>query len=490
MLVRFFEKYELYLLLLIIAVSIIVYTFVGIQKHLHFQTFAWDSAFFFQQLYFLDQFKSPYTSLSDMNALGDHFHLTFVIFGFLFYQFWQDPKVLFLMQAVFVSLSGFFLYLISINLLSKLKLRTFSIKIFSLLLTLMYLYSVSMQALILDEFHNDPLATLPLLALIYFLLKKNNLMFYLSLIFLLMTKETYGLYTQGLAIFIYLLTKDIKKAMITSILGFLSFYLLIYHLMPSLSKTNTYFHFAVGNKPEDVIGEIIKNPTSAITEFIDHPAKIKTILVGLISFGFLPLISAFTFLIMPALSLAIRFYDDSTLLLYQFNNHYSAPLNPILAIASIIALKRAVEFLKRFKLSEKKITAIATLYLITFLILQNIIFHGPLNSILKLSFYEFTTWELNAHELITHVPKNASVASQNSLLPHLAERDNFYLLPKIADAEYIALDLEDGSNKFSPLSFNETKQLVNEMIIKNEFKIVWQKNEALLLKRISESSKD
>jgi hypothetical protein len=57
------------------------------------------------------------------------------------------------------------------------------------------------------------------------------------------------------------------------------------------------------------------------------------------------------------------------------------------------------------------------------------------------------------------VPENASVATINSVFPHLSQRDKIYLLPEINDAEYIVLDLEDGPNKYSPLDYHQAISL-------------------------------
>lgn len=465
-------------LLLIVLLSTLVYSFIGIQKHNHFQTFAWDTAFFSQELYFIDQLKAPFTSLNNMNALGDHFQITFIILGFIFYKIWASAEVLFFIQSFSVSLSAIPLFLITQHFLKKTNFPEKGRYYVGLSIILMYLTSVSVQGMLTDEFHNDPLAVLPFLSLIYFVLKKNNSGYWISLAFLLLTKETYGLLAVLIGIFIIFLTREYKKAFITAFLGLATFYLLVYQLMPLFSGTKEYFHFVLGNRPGDVISEIMQNPQTAATEFFDNPQKIKTILVALFSFGFFPFISNIAYLILPAGALALRFYDDTTPLLYVFNNHYSAPFIPLLAVAAVYGISRLPGKFWRF----------VVVYTSGVAIVQNILFHGPINSMFKRSFYEYSDWQKDAHDLIKMVPEEEIIASQNSLLSHLAQRDKFYLLPNIGnDAKYLAVDLSDGPNKFAPLNnASEMKFIINRFIVEGKYKIIWQKNQSILLKRVVE----
>lgn len=478
----FIQKKHFFILYIILALSFFLYSFVGIQKHQHFQTFAWDTSFFVQQLYFVDKLQPPYTSLSNMNGLGDHFHILFLASGFLAYKVWADPRILFVLQALFVCSSGIPLYLLSKNLLDKSKLPKIGIAILSLILVLMYLFSVSMQGLLVDEFHNDALATLPLLWLMYFLYRKNNLGYWVAFGLLLLAKETYGLFAFFLGIYIAIGYRDFKKAIATAFIGLFCFYVLTYQVMPKISGSNTYFHFNEGNEPRIIIQNLIKNPATGFTSLFDSSEKIQTIFVAFLSFGFLPLFAP-TQLIMPIFSLLIRFLDSSTQLLDTFNNHYSSPLMPFMAVAASFGLAKFFQVCRRFNL--KVSWQVVGIFLMTVLIYQNFIYHGSLNSLFKKSFYQTSQWEYDAYELIMRVPITLPVASQNSLLPHLSQRNKFYLLPQVGDARFIAVDLSDGPNKFSPINKMQTAQLIQSLVDKGEYKIIWEKNKAILLGKTS-----
>lgn len=482
MLKRFIYRENL-LLILVILFSTLIYTFIGVNKHFHFQTFGWDTAFFIQQLYFTNQLQLPFTSIGKMNALADHFHIVFLVTGTIFYKFWPRVEVLFFIQSLVVSLSAFPFYLISKHILSQLKISKLYLILIGLTICLMYLFSVPMQGLLTDEFHNDPLATLPLLFAIYFHLTKNHKLFFLSLIILLLTKETYGLYVVVMGIYIILTTKEFKKGLAVMLLGILVFYVLVYQIMPSLAPNGQYFHFNETNRPSVVINKLLNNPILIITELVNTPEKQKTILSAFLSLGFLPLVASPVHLLLPLVSIMIRFYDQSTVILYQFNNHYAAPLMPFMAVAAIFGIKNIMFLSERFKI-KKIIILFLPFFILGFTLFQSVFFHGNVNSLAKKSFYQYSDWEKDAHELIQNVPKQKVIASQNSLLPHLALRDNYFLLPDVGNAEFIAVDLHEGPNKFAPLgSAKEMRLKINELIISGSYKIIWQKNEAILLRR-------
>ncbi len=472
------------LLVILILLSTLLYSFVSIQKHNHFQTYAWDTSVFIQQLYFLKQFEYPQSTLLNYNILGDHFQVLFLLIGGISYFIWSDPKVLFVLQSLIFSMSAWPLYMISIHFLAKTRLLKSYQIILSLLMVIAYLFNVTSQSMLMDEFHNEPLVALPILFMLYFLITKNNFGYWLSLIMIILNKEIFGFLGIPLGLYIYLKFRDVKKAFLTFLIGLGSSYFLLFQLMPYLSKTDKYIHFAEGNTFKDLIARLLTNPTHIYSEFFNNSQKIKTIVSSLIYFGFLPVL-VFPEVVLPVFSLAFRFFDDTTPRLYEFNNHYGAPLIPFVAFCGVVGLYNLIIWAQSRKSNLNLLSKILIIWLTLLIGLQNLIFHGPINSFFKRQFYQFNSWELDNYELINKIPDNSKIASQNSLLPHISERKQFYLLPKIEDAEYIAIDLEEGPNKFSPLNnSSELKEVIENQITQKKYQIIWQKNKAILLKKI------
>lgn len=471
-------RFELILSLALIGIML-AYTFVGIQKHYHFQTFGWDTAVFDQQLYLLTQGEAPYSSLLNMHGLGDHFQILTYILGFLVYLIWNNTNTLFILQSVLGCMSAVPLYLLGKTLFIK-HVSDFQTKMFSAIIAGMYVLSVPFQALITDEFHNEPLVLVPLIFLFYFIEKRNWRGYWISLVIFLLNKEVFGLFSIPISLYLYLKTKSLKHAFATLVVGLGFSIFLITTLMPRLAGSSGYLHFKSGNTPSELIDSYLAKPSLFITSLFDSPAKQLTIASSLVVFGFLPIFAPLQ-LIAPVFSIALRFYDSSVPRLHEFNNHFAAPLIPLMAVAAVYGLVKVLSYTK-IAGKLRYISILAALLLFTILY-QDYHYYGPLNSLAKPSFYHISAWELDAHELIKQVPPGVVIATQNSLLPHLSGRREFYLLPEIGNAEYIAVDLTDGPNKFYKSDRESTEMMIQELISSNKYQIIWSQGKSSLLKR-------
>ena len=292
---------------------------------------------------------------------------------------------------------------------------------------------------------------------------------------LLLTKEEYALTISAIGLVIMLYYKQIRIGLTITTLGIISLFVIIYSAIPFYQK-GPYTHFGygiLGNTPDEVILKMVSNPSQVI-QLIITSEKINTVFSSFFSFGFLPLLAPIH--LIPVLQqYGVRFIDTVTVHRALDLNHYSFPLAPLFSLATIYGLK---------KISDLSVSKnILALYLLTFTFFQGVVFHGPLNSLFKRQFYTTDEWERDTRELISQVPPQVVLASQNSLLPHLSQRPKFHLLPVIEDAEYIAVDLHDGPNKYSPLDIKRTTHLVQDLLQKQTFEIFWQQRSSLLLKR-------
>ncbi len=477
------KRKDLVIVGIVISAFSFIYSYIGIQKHQHFQTFGWDTAVFDQQVYLVSQGKVPFSSLHGFIGLGDHFHPLLYLIGGNAYKVWSNAGMLYIIQSVLASLSAVPLYLSSLIILRKTKLVLTSAKILSGIIVFLYLFSVSFQFMVVGEYNDAPTVALPLLCLLYFVLKGNLVGYWVSFIFMLLTKEEYSLLSVPIAIYLCIKHKDFSRSLITLIIGLTYFFILTFLIMPRISGTKEYIFFSSANRPQSIVSEMLRNPSLFVTKFLDNQEKRNTILISLTSFGFLPVLAPIE-LILPTATLAIRFYDDSIPRRFEFNNQYAAGLIPPLVFASIFGLKKLITFLIRRKIPPNQIIIFLTAFLISVGIYQDLLFHGPINSIFKKQFYQTEEWEINAKELVKQVPEKVIVASQNSLLPHISQREEFFLLPKVGGAEYIVVDLADGPNKFAPIDKGRTQILILKLLESGEYMIVWEKGESMLLRRI------
>lgn len=476
-------KNESLILGIIIIVTAFLYAFVNFQKHNHFQTFAWDTSVFDQQIYLASQLKLPFSSLHRTNGLADHFHPLLIISGALLYRIWADPRIIMALQSLVVSVSAIPLYLITKRRLLLISVTPFIAIITAWAMIFMYLFAVAVQAMTLDEIHDDVWVALPLLWLVYFVHVRNWRWYWISYTAVLLTKEEYGFLGIALAVYIFFTTKRWRTALITGIIGALVFYMLLYIVMPYLGG-QTYIHFRQENRPGYIVKTLINNPHYVVSRMFNHSAKRQTWFTSIVAFAGLPAFSLVD-LVTPLASLAVRFYDETTVRRYEFNNHYASPFIPLFAVAAAVGYTKLLRSLShRFGRHRQTIAYAGIFYLLSVTLLQNIAFHGPLNSLFKKSFYETHAWENDAHALIRQVPEGVVIAAQNSLLPHLSHRSDFYLLPEIKTAQYIAVDFSPGPNKFGAYTADQMRKIIQIQINNGSFYVIWQKGDAYLLKRV------
>lgn len=479
----FIRRYFEFFLVLALLVIISLYSFMSMQKHYHFQTFGWDTAVFDQQIYLLTKGQAPYSSLLNMHGLGDHFQILTYLLGSLGYLIWSNTNMLFIIQAIAGCLSAIPLYLLGKHLFTK-HLSVYKTQILSAIISSMYLLAVPFQAMLLDEFHNEPLVLTPLILVFYFIETKRWRPYWASFILFLLNKEVFGLFGIPISIYLYLKTRNVRQSLATLIVGLGFSTLLITTIMPRLAGSNSYLHFKSGNTPSEMIQTYLANPSLFITSLYDSPAKQRTITSSFMVFGFLPLLAPLA-LIAPLFSLALRFYDHSVPILHEFNNHFAAPLIPFMAVAAVYGLANILTYMK--KKGKLKHYWVISVLLLLMILYQDYHYYGPLNSLAKPSFYHTQQWELDAHALIKQVPQNAIISTQNSLLPHLSQRSKFYLLPEIGNAEYIAVDLTDGSNKFYKSNLPTTELMIQDLIKEQKYQIIWNQGKSYLLKKYTTS---
>lgn len=451
----------------LICLFFLVFSFISVQKHNHFQTFAWDLAFFDELIWKVSQGIEPKSSFNNLHILGDHFQPIILLLAPI-YWIKNDVRLLLIAHALIASLSVYPIYLLSQRILKH--------QLLSLSVSVSFLLFTGYQHAVFDGFHQSVFAPFFLGWLYYFLETNNKHGFWVAVIALLATKEEYTLLLAAIGIVIFLYYKRRFLGLVTSVVGLISFFVIIYAIIPFF-QNGPYTHFGygeLGTSPIEVITTIITHPSLFIAQLILPAIKIDTLISTFFSFGFLPLMSPFH-LIPIIQQIAIRFIDTFTIHRWTNLNHYAFPLSPLLAVATIYGLKQLI----LVGISKKFLC----IYLLSFTILQNILYHGPFNSLFKPEFYESQTWEDDAYKLIRQVPKDAIVASQNSLLPHLAQRSKFYLLPEVGNADYVAVDLANGSNKYSPIDHKRTKSLITDFLNSNRYTLIWQSGDSLLLKK-------
>lgn len=485
-------------LLFSLSLTALIFSYMSVTLHNHFQTFGWDLGFFDQIIWKASRGDLiAYSTLAKENLLADHFQVVLYLLAPL-YWIRSDVRMILIAQAILIVIAGLPLFILAKEVTKN--------RIFSIGIVIAYLLFLGTQWTILNEFHQ--MAFVPLfLSIIFLALHRKKLIgYWIGMIGLIGIKEELGLLVAAIGIAVWfgfstiggvpsghprgVLSWSSRTGVYTFIIGILSFFFLIYIMMPAISVEGTYHHMGFGEAgytPIDVIKKSITNPSFFIKQMVYPTIKMKTVFDSFFAFGFLPLLAPI-YLIPVIEQFVTRFiYAGPQFTKWANVNHHAAPLGVLLAVSTVYASKWLSEIWRKGNKGDRgdkrKIFTYLGGYIVIIVLVQDIVLHGPINSFFKPQFHEHYAWMKNNEEIIQLVPKGASVAAQNSMFPHLSQRHEIYLLPEISNAQYIVVDLEDGPNKFSPLSKHEMETLIDTLTISKQYQISFQKGKAMILKK-------
>ena len=432
--------------------------------------------YFDQVIWKVNQGIFPLSTLSHVNLLAGHFTPILFLYALLYF-IWSDPRMLLLAQAIIVVSAAMPLYILSF--------KKSGSRIFSFAIVIAYILFIGTQWSILNEFHEATIAPLFLILIFYALEMKHKKLFWMSLIGLLATKEEMALLTAAIGAMMYFHFNQKRSGAVIFIFSTVFFFFLTGILMPAISETGAYYHphlSSVAKTPGAFTLKLLTNPIFAIKSLVTPPEKVSLLLQSLFSFGFLPLFAPLA-IILPLIEqfLLRLLYSGPQFTMWQNTNHHAAPAAMLLAISSVYA---AVLLKKKVKLFKKRYWLVVSIWLLSFTLILDIIQKSPIHSILKTQLYETSDWMRDNYRVLEKVPSEVPVAAQNSLLPHLSQRNKIYLLPEIYDAQYVVVDLKDGPNKYSPLTKMELERLIDDLIEKHLFAIEYTSGSAYLLRKL------
>ncbi len=385
------------LLLVWIVVLSVLYATLSVARHNRFQSGGFDLGLYDQAVWQYATFAWPYNTVKERFILGDHLTLTLPLLAPLFW-LWDDVRVLLIFQAVWVSLSVFAVYKLIL-------LRKFS-PFVALCISFIYSLFYGIQYGIFFDFHPVLLAVGLIPWMLYFLESKKTKLFIATAVLLVLTQENMGLTLAALGC-IYFFKKEFRNVSMVFILGGIAASLLA-------AKTISMFH------PFQYAPDIIYNPL----EFFNSPEKKQVWFFTLSSFSFLPLLS-------PGAMLAI-FFDLAQYFITgpEFDRMWSPFMHHRATLAPLVLLG-ALDTLALFRKRKFRVELVA-IFLVLSALVQQYIFHYPLNKLSKADFWRQESWMGDNRTMIQTIPGDWVIATQQSLIPHLSHRKEIYLFwPRI-----------------------------------------------------------
>jgi uncharacterized membrane protein len=455
-----------YLAFFIVFLFSLAAVLVSVHRFWQYEVFYHDFGIFDKAIWAVSRLDPPvidHLILGGKWIFADHFNPTIYLLSPL-YLLTSRSEVILIAQSVIVGLSGLFIYLTGKEILKK--------SYLSLAILVCYFLFIGLQNAIISDFHEVTLMVLPLSLVYYSLVKEKKVPFFTFLLLLLGIKENSFLIGLGIAFSVFFLKRDWRKAAIlagaVSVLwGLLSIKVII----PYFSEGIYLYEPKVAN---DLKGLLFS--------FFDHEEKRKTIFYSFSSFGFLPVLNpGFWPLIIQ--DFVIRFLPGvSTRWLLSF--HYSMPLAGILALSSLFSLA----YIEKTKYA-KLLPLVGTVLVLYSLFLYRFVFHGPLGLSYNPAFYANTKNLKFLDEMVSKVPKDASVMAQNNIATRFTHQKSWFLRKDyyLYKPDYILLDLRPGQNPnnfYGTGSFEDVDGIYQELLKDKNYNVHYKKGDQYIFKRV------
>ncbi len=415
----------------VIAVFII-FTALGIARHLSLSSGTWDLGVFDQALWNTAQGDILFSSIkNNINLLGDHFE-PILLFIAPVYKLWPSVYVLVILQSLLLASAIIPLYRIA-----KYRLKE-RLVIFAFIIS--YILSRPLRGVGLFDFHPECFILPLLFWAYYFLTIRRNALLFLSLFLLLLCKEDTVFLISGLGIFAFFFQRRIKLGASLFISGIAMWILATKIIIPYFNPLHQYDYMnrlPFGVTYKDNIKAVLNNPLLLSRLMLDK-AKIEYCIKLFGPLGFLPLLSPAHYILIaiPLLRNLIPGPEFSGW--YKISSHYTAGIIPFIYISGIYGAGMVLGRIRYKKTS---------LFISLFIIFSSLMFYGKTDAYKFARFFYTINNNQTLRKLsyLKMIPGNASVSANFNLVPHLSHRKYiFEWNPQSITSyttEYIVLDL-------------------------------------------------
>ncbi|HEY6408051.1 MAG TPA: DUF2079 domain-containing protein, partial [Ktedonobacteraceae bacterium] len=387
----------------------------------------------------------------------------------LLYLIWPDPKTLLVLQVIVVASGAFPAFW-----LARRRLRNAWAGVPFAVLYLMY---PTQQYAVNFDFHAVTLVIALLLYALYFLYVRKTLWFFVFVVLCLACKEEIAGVVIMLGLWVMLLQRrwGVGLGLIALAICWTGVGLIVIHYSSPTGQSLVASRYSyLGNGPLQIALNILTHPVSIIKEHVLEPSHMLYLRKILAPAANLPLLAPWV-LALAAPTLALNLLSSFPNM-YTGDFQYNAEIVPILIFASIegtvliiwMARWLAVELSRRVEHESQEMEPTGRLTLagrthtlsLAYLVQASVLALVLCFMLLRV-FYSSTQYDVysampyahgfippsvTAHnKLASHflkeTPVDASISTQNALVPHLSHRQSIYLFPYAVDeVDYILLD--------------------------------------------------
>jgi uncharacterized membrane protein len=410
-----------------------------------------------------------------------------LLFFVPFYMIYSSPKWLLLFQALAAGASA-----VPIYLLAKEKLKSAGLGLVFLLSYL--LYPVLHNGLLYD-FHEIVFAVGFAAWAFYFIEKRNDKLFILFSVLLILTQEYLALLVFGMAVYQMFIKKRWRFGVTVGFSALLYYAVILLFVMPHLAQSGKPGFLAdtgayasrytwLGSSPTEMIKNMIIHPIQML-EVVFSPARLKYIFLLAAPVFSLALYSWPMAIILPVLPLYLLSSNPMT---YNIFFYHSAIFAPFVFFSAIFSYERWFKdgiFLRRLFAGLILFFSIAT----------SVIFGvSPLSMRYTMCDYMPDAHAQRIKEIKRMVPRDATLSVQHNLGPHFSERQYVYRYPlKTDDVQYILLDKTDPYRDNQKqtflfpyalqMDFSEWENSIEKLKKSTDFDLIYDNDGYLLFRR-------
>ena len=400
----------------LIIAYIVTFSTLSLLKHINFRTHN-DLAIHAQVMWNTSQGRWFDTTLLEdkpTNYLGHHFSPALLLLVPL-YLLWPDAALLLILQTILLALGAIPIYLYARKQIGS--------EIVALTMSLGYLLFPALHYVNLFDFHEIILGV-PLLSFTaFYLLTKRYRLFFVFLVLSLLVKEEMAFVATAFALYILLVQKSYRLGIIVLLLAIGWSYVTTSVVMPAIAG-DTYFpsgrYDYLGSSFTQIVASVVLNPFLVLQHLLILP-KLEFLLHLLVPLGLLPLLGFDTliFVVPTILYLLLSDYEPQ----YSIYFHYTAPLIPLLFMASVTGAVRLIRW------KGRSVTAAISAFILVTSLLSYLL-HGP--GPLARHFNQNGQYDLWPHlasgyHALAAIPPDPSVMTIEEFAPHLAAREEIYI---------------------------------------------------------------
>ncbi|MBP7842509.1 DUF2079 domain-containing protein [Candidatus Woesebacteria bacterium] len=462
------NRKEKVVLSLILGIFFTIFVTVSLHRYWQYAAWYYDFGIFYSAISRVARLEPPIIDhyiFPGQNILSDHFHpIIFLLSPFV--ALFETGETLLVMQTLFITLSGLFVYLTAKEVLKK-KFEAFCI-------LGIYFSFIGLHNALITEFHELALLPLPLMLFFYGLVKKHKGWYFLGLIGVLFSKESAFIIPAWFGLVVAFQNKGFwRKAGIATTLFSVAYgFSVVRIIMPAISGKEYYYL-------NDAMTNIDK--VSLLNEL-----KIETIFKSFLSFGFLPIFAP-EFLPPIIFNWLTRFTSLATTR-HDLGMHYNAEIAPTFIMATLYGWFRVK---KLIKVLYKKIKAIQFQFLLFTLTLFALFFStyilkSPALLFFNPAFYAHTKNQVFLEKLVSNIPDDGLVMAQTNIAAKIANRNVIMLRDSydIFEPDYIVLDIRAGQEPNNFLGIGDITKIAKDIDGDENYVLFYDQGEQRIYKRV------